>query len=730
LDTKWKSRAILAAWIFLFAFGCSAIVTVATDAGDYARKNYFHTADFQSQLDKLIDYLTVFELQDLPIREAKRQIEVTPLEIEEYRFREGDLSQRLAALKEEYDPRITEALGAGDEEIAELYTAELERRIEDLTELFRSDEYARMLIVAEKEREIDAYYREKEHLRGEYMKLRSAFAYRLKDVESGIVYTNVQSEDGAGAELHDEDMRYVQRYASLSTAGRPYRFYIQGGHLVPKPPGPFEGEIGVLKSAPPTSDVMISYNGFQAEQTAFLLYSISGLAALGGSIMLRRKCGARARVNIERLEPFYRRIPLDIRFLSFGVAAIVLLVLLFSADDAFLYRGAEAMIGQSVVVLIFTAIFLALVIVQGKLLREELRSLSALREAWSHALVCRGYRRVKAALLIKSIAFQTMLLLAIAFGFGFGVVPVIMEPEGVLIYFPLFVVIGVPALWLVVKRIGYFNQIAVHVARLAEGQLEPDLPVKGSSVLAALAGHVNVLKQKVKSSRTEQAKSERLKTELITNVSHDLRTPLTSIITYTELLKHPELPAEERNAYIEIIDRKSQRLKALIDDLFEASKMASGHIQLEKEKVDLVQLLQQALAEHSEAMQQSDAQFRVSLPDEPALALVDGPKLWRVFDNLIGNCLKYAMEHTRVYITMKISPHQTDIVFKNVSKYELSDNVDELFERFKRGDASRHTEGSGLGLAIAKSIVDLHDGSLELEVDGDLFKVTVALPAA
>lgn len=262
---------------------------------------------------------------------------------------------------------------------------------------------------------------------------------------------------------------------------------------------------------------------------------------------------------------------------------------------------------------------------------------------------------------------------------------------------------------------------------MTAGRYEQDLPVQGGSVLAALARNINVLKSGVQSSQKEQAKSERLKTELITNVSHDLRTPLTSIISYTSLLKQDDLSDDDRKAFIEIIDRKSQRLKVLIDDLFEASKMASGHIQLAKEKIDLVQLLQQALAEHNEAIKASALQFRVATPDDPVNAWVDGQKLWRVFDNLIGNCLKYSLENSRVYLTVKTQSDQAVITFKNVTKYERSENIDELFERFKRGDSSRHTDGSGLGLAIAKSIVDLHDGRLDLEIDGDLFKVSVTL---
>jgi signal transduction histidine kinase len=231
----------------------------------------------------------------------------------------------------------------------------------------------------------------------------------------------------------------------------------------------------------------------------------------------------------------------------------------------------------------------------------------------------------------------------------------------------------------------------------------------------------------VKTSIHAQAKSERLKTELITNVSHDLRTPLTSIITYTELLKSPEISDEERRKYIEVIDRKSIRLKELIDDLFEVSKMASGTVELLKEKVDIIQLIQQSLAEHSEALIDSQVQLRISNPDYPVYAFVDGQKLWRVFENLIGNIHKYSLENTRAYITVKSENNQLEITFKNISKYEISENTDELFERFKRGDESRHTDGSGLGLAIAKSIIDLHEGKMEISIDGDLFKVTILL---
>jgi signal transduction histidine kinase len=291
----------------------------------------------------------------------------------------------------------------------------------------------------------------------------------------------------------------------------------------------------------------------------------------------------------------------------------------------------------------------------------------------------------------------------------------------------LFFIMAVPFIIMIIKQAGNFNRILLFTKKLEEGVYEEDLKIKGKSVLAKHAETLNHLKANLKTSQSEQVKSERLKAELITNVSHDLRTPLTSIITYTELLKKQDLNEEDRASFVQIIDRKSKRLKVLIDDLFEVSKMTSGTIELVKSKVDICQLLDQALAEYNEAIEQSTLEFRVVKPEDPIFLTVDGQKIWRVFDNLIGNILKYSLDNSRVYITAELIEGRAILTFKNISKYELGGNTDEMLERFKRGDTSRHTDGSGLGLAIAKSIIDLHDGSLEIEADGDLFKVKVTI---
>lgn len=308
---------------------------------------------------------------------------------------------------------------------------------------------------------------------------------------------------------------------------------------------------------------------------------------------------------------------------------------------------------------------------------------------------------------------------------GIGLGGALLIPSLFLIYIPLFMFIFLPSMFVYFKRMGYLNKVMKQTEAMAAGELTTAVEVHGESPIARHAATLNDVRKGIEHSVKEQAKSERLKTELITNVSHDLRTPLTSIITYTDLLKNSDLTGEEREKYVDILDKKSQRLKTLIEDLFEVSKMASGNIEITTQQVDLAQMLQQAVAEHDEDFKAAALDLRMTIQDQPIFAQVDGQKWWRVIDNLLNNARKYSLAGTRVYVTLKNVKGVSELTIKNVAKYELSENIEELTERFKRADESRHTEGSGLGLAIAQSIVDLHGGQLLLEVDGDLFKVTV-----
>ncbi|MEK6263260.1 MAG: sensor histidine kinase, partial [Clostridium sp.] len=280
-----------------------------------------------------------------------------------------------------------------------------------------------------------------------------------------------------------------------------------------------------------------------------------------------------------------------------------------------------------------------------------------------------------------------------------------------------------------INKIRFFKDILKGTEEIVSGNLNYTIKERGRGDFFKLAHNINNMKVGFKKSLENEIKSERLKSELITNVSHDLKTPLTSIINYVDLLKKEDLTNEQAKGYIEVLDRKSQRLKMLIDDLFEASKMASGEVELNLEKVDVTALLQQSLAELHEKINSSSLIFKVKIPEEKVYANLDGKKTWRVFENLINNILKYSLPKTRVYIELIEENNNIIITMKNISAYEMDFDNSEIFERFKRGDKSRNTEGSGLGLAISKSILELQGGSLSIEIDGDLFKAVVIVGA-
>ena len=223
----------------------------------------------------------------------------------------------------------------------------------------------------------------------------------------------------------------------------------------------------------------------------------------------------------------------------------------------------------------------------------------------------------------------------------------------------------------------------------------------------------------------EEVKSQRMKSELITNVSHDLKTPLTAIITYVKLLQEPGVTEEQRKEYLETLDRKSLRLKALIEDLFEVSKANSQNITLDIRDVDIVSMVKQVEFEMEDKLADAGLDVRVSMPEEKVIVPLDSQKTFRIFENLFGNIAKYALPGTRVYVSGFTAKDEVTIILKNITAQELSVSGEELTERFVRGDASRNTEGSGLGLAIAKSFTEIQGGKFRIELDGDLFKVVL-----
>ncbi len=294
-------------------------------------------------------------------------------------------------------------------------------------------------------------------------------------------------------------------------------------------------------------------------------------------------------------------------------------------------------------------------------------------------------------------------------------------------------------IFLVPKMVEEYLEIKKGVEEVKNGNLTYKIPVaedaKGvRGEFARLASDINDISYASNLAIQNELKSQRLKTELISNVSHDLKTPLTSMVSYIHLLKQEGLDSPNAPEYLEILDSKTQRLKILTENLFEAAKASSGAIPVEISDIDISSMLTQTLVEMEERLAAKNLIVQVKNECENARVKADGQLLWRVLENLLGNTSKYALENSRVYINL--SEHnvgETGLVkieVKNISKDELNISADELMERFKRGDESRNTEGSGLGLAIAKDLVKMMNGVFEITVDGDLFKATVMLEKA
>ncbi|MBO3319869.1 two-component sensor histidine kinase [Clostridium perfringens] len=269
-----------------------------------------------------------------------------------------------------------------------------------------------------------------------------------------------------------------------------------------------------------------------------------------------------------------------------------------------------------------------------------------------------------------------------------------------------------------------YNKILEKTKEISNGNLDSK-DDEDCGFFNPMRDELNNIQKGFKAAVEEEVKSQRMKTELISNVSHDLKTPLTSIIAYVDLLKGEE-DEEKRKAYLETLERKSQRLKHLIEDLFEVSKATTGNINLNIMDVDISYLMKQVVLELDDKINEAGLDMRLSLPEEKVILPLDGQRTYRVFENLIINVVKYALPNSRVYIDIKEGRENVDVIIKNISADEITFNINEISDRFVRGDKSRNTEGSGLGLAIVKSFVELQGGKFHIEVDGDLFKAIIS----
>ena len=418
----------------------------------------------------------------------------------------------------------------------------------------------------------------------------------------------------------------------------------------------------------------------------------------------------------------WHRLPFDLSLLLFIAAELFMVFLAFSILDS-------SLPGQ------LSAAMLPPIVGAAALFFESLAVRLRTKTVWKSTLTRRLLRLIKRAAAAVSrntdLAWKLGAYYALSFVAVFAAIAIAIfhdDAELMLIPYGLFKI----------AELAFFIVVIVNVRALRDGTKrilrgETGTPIAHRLLFGEfrrMAEDLNAVDQGVQAAVAERMKSERMKTELITNVSHDLKTPLTSIVSYIGLLRQRPVEDPEALEYIEVIDRQAQRLKKLTADVVEASKAASGAIQVMMEPTDVGMLLGQAAGEYRERMTGAGLTQVTELPDSPLTVSADGKLLWRVLDNLLGNALKYAAPGTRVYISAKQENGGAAVILRNVSAAPLNVSPEELTERFVRGDASRGSEGTGLGLSIAKSLTELMGGSFTVEIDGDLFKVTLRFPSA
>ncbi|QPC46426.1 histidine kinase dimerization/phospho-acceptor domain-containing protein [Mangrovibacillus cuniculi] len=688
-------------------------------------KNDYSESDvFQENVNHFIDELISSTLtipdKDLLVENFSPSQE----QIREYRYRYGDLNAQLANVKEQYENQIAIATEEKEEDTKQLLVEERDKKLKAIKENFSSDDVVIEKMKNELSLEIDKITKEKEYRRKDLLNQYPYFIYEFKEIDTGRVFSN-GTKSG--------ELYYQKLYGSTKNTTyplllvNPNDYYWmewaqnENDYYNLENTRKFEGSISISHSMM-KDNLLPYYEEFRQSKTYFILLSITLFTSIIALLILVKKFGRHELLYPIKTSGVFNK--LDVKFLIFWLFAYLFffnafypLELLWLTPRSISEKVLYSSLG----------LFFALPIFRNIVEDTKHNFDRKVKDTYVYTL----FYSLRSLPLWSLVEIKVFIVLFVFTCWGFGTALLLAQSyggEAFVVYLLCMAFILLPTTIWVLYQLGVLRKLTKQTGVIIQQGVKDPIPLKGTKLIKELTRNINELQNGIQTSKANEQKSERLKTELISNVSHDLRTPLTAIITYTDLLKKGEGTEEEKANYISILDRKSLRLKKLLDDLFEVTKMSSGNVELQRERVDLKQLIQQAVAEQEHAIKDANLELRVSLPLAETFAYVDGQKIWRLVDNLLINATKYALGNTRVYVKATVERQEFILTMKNVSSHELGENIDELVQRFKRGDTSRHTEGSGLGLAIAQSIAELHDGSLDVTLDGDLFTVTVRLP--
>lgn len=543
--------------------------------------------------------------------------------------------------------------------------------------------------------------------------------YYIKNNTNGEIFTNIENPNNAGDYINKNAI-YIEKFPKASGYEGELQkindwFQINN----------FEGSFIFIKSADGNSQMEKDYAYYNSIKERVTKEAIFGSISLVAGVILFvfLILNLNGESYYIKIKHGYEKIPLDSRAVLFFVYSYFMLIYL---DEITFFRLPIGM--RHLILLTPVAIYSLFLIVNihsaVRLLRHKGELAAQLKGSVVNLIILLTHERLG----INRTLIGEVLLFAVTVLFGtLSILGLSLSNNTLIQFFPFaYIVIYLVVIFPnILKRTLALNKVIKGTNAIVSGNLDYVIEESGGGYFIKIFRNINNMKGIFKKSVESQVKSERLKTELITNVSHDLKTPLTAIINYVGLLKKGNLSEEQRRKYIDVLEQKSQRLKMLIEDLFEASKVSCGAIELNIEKVDIASLLRQALGEFDEKIINSSLTFKTNIPVEEVYLNLDGKRTWRVLENLISNALKYSQTNSRVYIDVVEQAEKVVITLKNVASYEMDFDVNEIFERFKRGDQARNTEGSGLGLSIAKSIVELQGGQMRIDIDGDLFKVTV-----
>ncbi|MDR2277217.1 MAG: HAMP domain-containing histidine kinase [Vagococcus sp.] len=716
MATKWKNSLLL---IFAVIFCLGGWFTT------YVSSNRMNTVDntFYEMNNNVVE--SVYLKENLADFKPTKIEDISPDQVEIYRQRYGDLGTQILDIKSQYQERLELAV---EEKTKETLQKERDDKIKAIVENFTDDEAVKKKIVDEEM----AYIKKNKKTIEEDIKpylsdANELYHYFFKDTQTGDVYTNVEGLNKYSTETEVREKLKSQAVGKVKNFEYGINLY---NFIKPEATqsGLFQTSVANLKGSyviPKGSflDTKIKEQEKEAEFFSKLIYVGIFSMLIGIGILYFY-------VNSKMLIDFMNKIPLDVAtvvFLGLGFMAAAQALVIYPYNVGNSLRNMRMLVSPVVIGTACLLISFVMLKVLWQKLLPKYRKVD-LKEVWQDSAFYKLYEKIIS--IFNKLPFSSkivvILLVVVANLFALFILR--------RMYFSSFyrmILLGVMVVVILVEiRLVYLalKRTKKIMEQSKNWMVEYDQPVSQDTSLKELDRELTQLNKLIETSQKDTVQSEMLKTELLTNVSHDLRTPLTSIITYGDLLKQESLTDDNRKEYIEIINKKAQRMKHLIDDLFEVTKMNNGEIILDKSEVNLTQLLQQSVSEYSEEFEDHHLKFIFNKPEEAINLPLDGERMWRVFDNIFGNAIKYSMPETRVYLKLEKQNDMAKIELKNISQHELNEEADQLMEKFKRGDSSRHTEGSGLGLAIINSIVSLHDGNIDIQVDGDLFKLTIYLP--